>query len=385
MQRRTFVTSISSAIVAGALPVSGAWAQSTLKVAVMLPLSGPAGLFGPPAKACAEMAAEQINARGGLLGRKIELLFGDGGLPPAEAAQTALKLWKGNGAQVFVGMHDSAVRVALVGLFKGQVPYFFTPNYEGGECAPGTFMSGETPPQSFKPVMPWLMGERKAKKWYLMGNDYVWGRETNAAVRGYITQAGGSVLGDEYLPFTVDNFDSSLARIRETGAEGVVVSLVGGSAVSFNRAFAGFGLSDKVIRIGSVLEENTLAGIGAQNANNLYSVAAFFATLDTPEAKAFKEAYFKRFGPQAPPLNGLAEAVMEGFLLLEAVAKKANSLKLADMERASEGASYDGPRGHVTLKNRHVAQNMYVAQYGSDGFRIVKTFADVPSGQTCKV
>lgn len=385
MQRRTFVTNAATALAGTALPFSGAWAQSTLKVAVMLPLSGPAGLFGPPAKACAEMAAEQINARGGLLGRKVELLFGDGGLPPAEAAQTALKLWKGSGAQVFVGMHDSAVRVALVGLFKGQMPYFFTPNYEGGECAPGTFMSGETPPQSFERVMPWLMAERNAKKWYLMGNDYVWGRVTNRLVRDYITKAGGTVLGDEYLPFTVDNFDSSLARIRETGAEGVLVSLVGGSAVSFNRAFAGFGLSDKVIRIGSVLEENTLAGIGAQNAKNLYSVAAYFANLDTPPAKAFSDAYFKRFGDKAPPLNGLAEAVTEGFLLLEAVSKKANSLKLADMERAAEGASYDGPRGPVTMKARHVAQNMYVADVGSNGFRIIKTFPSVPSGQTCKV
>jgi urea transport system substrate-binding protein len=384
MQRRTFVTTAAAAWAGSLLATPSAWAEDTVKVAVILPLSGPASLFGPPAKNCATMVAEQINARGGLLGRKIEILFGDGGLPPAESAQTALKLWKGQGAQILVGMHDSAVRVALVGMFKGQIPYFFTPNYEGGECGAGMFMSGETPQQSFKLVMPWLMAERDAKKWYLVGNDYVWGRVTNQTVRGYITDAGGTVLGDEYLPFTVDNFDSTLARIRETGAEGVVVSLVGGSAVSFNRAFAGFGLQDKVVRIGSVLEENTLAGIGNQNAKNLYSVAAFFGNLDTPPARAFKEAYFKRFGEQAPALNALAESVVEGFLLLEAVAKKANSLKLADMERAAEGATYNGPRGTVTLKNRHVDQDMYVADVGPQGFKIVKTFPNVPSGQVCK-
>ena len=139
------------------------------------------------------------------------------------------------------------------------------------------------------------------------------------------------------------------------------------------------------MRIGSVLEENTLAGIGHQNAKNLYSVAAFFGNLDTPPARAFKEAYFKRFGSQAPALNALAEAVVEGFLLLEAVAKKAKSLKLADMERAAEGATYDGPRGTVTLKNRHVDQNMYVADVGAQGFKIIKTFPIVPSGQVCKI
>lgn len=385
MQRRAFVTTASVALAGAFQPMASVWAAGPLKVAAMLPLSGPAGLFGPSSKACSELAVEQVNARGGILGRKVELLVGDAGLPPADAGQVALKLWKGSGAQVFIGMHDSAVRGALVGLFKGQVPYFYTPVYEGGECAVGTYMNGETPQQQLEPTIPWLMTERKVKKWYLMGNDYIWGRNTNAAAKGYIAKAGGTVLGDEYVPFTVDNFDSSLARIRDSGADAVLVSMVGGSSVSFNRAFAGFGLADKMVRIGSLIEENTLAGIGFQNAKNLYSSMGYFANIDTPAAKAFSSAYFKRFGPKAPALNGLAESVYEGFLMLEAIASKAKSLKVADMDRASEGASYDGPRGPVTMHNRHVDQNIYLAEATNDGFKVVKTFPHVSSGQTCKV
>lgn len=382
MQRRTFITSAAIASLAGPSLVR---AQSTLNVAVMLPMSGPAGLFGPSAKACAELAFETINSRGGILGQKIVPLFGDAGLPPAEVTQGALKLWKGQKAQAVIGMHDSAVRGALVGLFKGQVPYFYTPVYEGGECARGTFVNGETPQQQLEPVIPWIASERKPTKWYMIGNDYIWGRNTNAAAREYITKTGAKVVGDEYLPFTVDNFDASLTRIRDSGADAVLVSLVGGASVSFNKAFASMGLSDKVIRLGTLLEENTLAGIGIANAKNLYSSAGYFANIQTPAAKAFSDAYFKRFGPQASALNTLAQSVYEGALMFEAIANRAKSLDVEKMDKASTGASYNGPRGAVTMGARHVKQDIYVATVDDKGFRVVKTFQGVSSGQTCKV
>ena len=380
MDRRQFLA--ATATVGGSPSV---FAADALKVAVMLPQSGPAGLFGPSTKACAELAAEHVNARGGVLGRKIELLFGDAGLPPAEASQAALKLWKGSGASVFIGMHDSAVRGALVGLFKAQVPYFYTPVYEGGECAKGTYVNGETPQQQLQPVIPWIAAERKPKKWYMIGNDYIWGRNTNAAAKGFIEKTGAQVVGDEYLPFTVDNFDASLARIRDSGADAVLVSLVGGAAVGFNKAYASLGLADKALRLGTLIEENTLAGIGNANARNLYSSAGYFANLQTPAAKAFAAAYAKRFGAQAPALNGLAESVYEGVLFLEAIAKKAGSLGVAKLDAASEGATYKGPRGTVTMKSRHVTQDIFVADVDANGFRVVKTFPQVGSGQTCKI
>lgn len=383
MDRRHFLnTSVAAAALSAAPQI---FAASPLKVAVMIPQSGPAGLFGPSAKSCAELAADVLNSRGGILGRKVELLFGDAGLAPAEASQAALKLWKGSGAEAVVGMHDSAVRGALVGLFKGQVPYVYTPVYEGGECAKGTYVTGETPQQQLEPVIPWIAAERKPKKWYLIGNDYVWGRYTNAAGKRYILKTGAQVVGDEYLPFSVDNFDASLARIRDSGADAVLVSLVGGASVGFNKAFSSFGLADKMLRLGTMFEENTLAGIGLANAKNLYSSAGYFANITTPAAIAFAQAYSKRFGPQAPILNGLAESTYEGFLMLEAISRKAGSLAVSKMDAACEGATYNSPRGSETVKSRHVEQNVYVADVDANGFRVVKTFSRVSSGQTCKI
>ena len=84
-------------------------------------------------------------------------------------------------------------------------------------------------------------------------------------------------------------------------------------------------------------------------------------------------------------MNGLAESAYEGFLMLEAVAQKAGSLQVAKLDAASEGVSYNGPRGTVTMQARHVEQDIYVASVDDKGFRVVKTFAHVGSGQSCKL
>ena len=359
-------------------------AAAPLKVAMMIPLSGPAGLFGPSSRNCSGLAVAEINSAGGIAGRPVELLIGDAGLAPAEATQAALKLWKGSRAEAFIGMHDSAVRSALVGLFKGAVPYIYTPTYEGGECARGTYVFGETPAQQLEPVIPWLARQRGLKRWYFIGNDYNWPRDTNKAARGYIGAGGGQVVGEEYLPFTVDNFDSSLAKIRESGADAVLVTLVGGASVGFNRAFASFGLAERMVRLGTLIEENTLAGIGAQNSANLYSSAGYFASIETPAARAFAARYAGRFGDKAPVLNALAESCVEGLLLLQALAARAGGVGVAAFEKIAEGTTYEGPRGRVVLQARHTGKDIYLAQADGASFRVVNTFANVAAGQNCK-
>ncbi len=387
MKRREAIkTFIGAAVLAGLSPAllhRPARGQEALRVGVLIPLSGPAGLFGPSCRNCTLLAVEEINAAGGILGRSIEPVFADVGGPPADATRAALKLWKGENVEAFIGMHDSAVRGALTSLFGGEVPYVYTPVYEGGECSPGTYVLGETPTQQLAPVIPWLAANRDASRWYLIGNDYNWPRDTNAAAKGYIAASGGSVVGEEYLPFTADNFDSNLAKIRETGANAVLITLVGGASVGFNRAFASFGLSDAALRLGTLIEENTLAGIGAENAANLYSSAGYFGNIDSPAATAFKTAYMAAFGAEAAALNALGESCYEGMKFLGALSERAGSLSAADMDEAADGTSYEGPRGRATMQDRHVSKDIYLAEAAGAEFRVIETFADVGAGDNC--
>lgn len=363
--------------------IMGGTALADIKVGVLVPDSGPAGLFGPSARNAAELAAQKINAGGGINGEQIELVFADVGVPPAEAAQAALRLWKGEGVQAFVGMHDSAVREALLGRFNGEVPYVYTPVYEGGACASGLYVTGETPSQQLAPVIPYLMEAESVSKWYLIGHDYNWPRDTNALAKGYIAEAGGEVVGEEYLPFSVAEFDSSLQRIKESGADGVLVTLVGGGSVGFNVSFAGFGMDDQAIRLGTLIEENTLAGIGAGNTNRLFSTSGYFASIKGEAAASFAADYAEAFGADAPALNTLGQSSYEGLMLLDALAEKAGSLDVAAMDAAAEGLTWTTPRGDNTLTGRHMAQTIYLADGSSGAFEVVTSFDSVASSEAC--
>ncbi|MDE4138955.1 MULTISPECIES: substrate-binding domain-containing protein [Rhodobacterales] len=366
-----------------ALALGTVSAAADIKVGVLVPDSGPAGLFGPSTRNSATLAAEQINAAGGINGEAIELVFADVGVPPAEAAQAALRLWKGEGAQAFVGMHDSAVREALIGRFNGQVPYVYTPVYEGNSCAPGLYVTGETPSQQLAPVVPYLAENEGASKWYLIGHDYNWPRDTNALAKNYIAEAGGEVVGEEYVPFTVSEFDSSLQRIKESGADAILITLVGGGSVGFNVSFAGFGLDEQALRLGTLIEENTLAGIGAENADRLFSSSGYFASIDSDAAVSFAADYTAAFGADAPALNGLGQSAYEGLMLLAALANKAGSLDVAAMDAAAEGTTWSTPRGENTLTGRHMAQTIYLADGSGGTFDIVAFFDKVASSEAC--
>jgi len=354
-----------------------------IKIGVLVPDSGPAGLFGPSTRNSATLAAQDINAAGGINGEQIELVFADVGVPPAEAAQAALRLWKGQGVQAFVGMHDSAVREALIGRFNGQVPYVYTPVYEGNSCAKGLYITGETPSQQLAPVIPFLAEKEGADKWYLIGHDYNWPRDTNALAKGYISDAGGEVVGEEYLPFTVSEFDSSLQRIKESGANAVLITIVGGASVGFNVSYAGFGLDEQAIRLGTLIEENTLAGIGPDNADRLYSSSGYFATIETEAAATFESSYTDAFGSDAPPLNGLGQSAYEGLMLLSALANKAGSLDVEAMDAVAEGTNWSTPRGDNTLTGRHMAQTIYLADGSGGAFNVVTSFDNVASSEIC--
>ena len=376
MKQKLLAIAICSSL--GSLPT-----MADIKIGVLVPDSGPAGLFGPSTRNSAMLAAEEINASGGINGENIELIFADVGVPPAAAVQSTMKLWKGEGVQALVGMNDSAVREAILGRIKGKIPYIYTPVYEGNACAPGLYSTGETPSQQLAPVIPYLQQQHKVSKWYLIGHDYNWPRETNALAKQYIKSAGGELVGEEYVPFTVAEFDSSLQRIKASGADGVLITLVGGGSVSFNIAYASFGLDQQAIRLGTLIEENTLAGIGAANSKGLYSTAGYFKDLNTPAASAFKLRYEQKFGTDSATLNTLGQSSYQGLKLLATLANAAGNLSVAGIDMIAEGTNFASPRGEGTVMGRHVNQSIYLADGTSGQFKVVQSFANVTSTEVC--
>lgn len=351
-----------------------AWRERSpgpVKLGLVIPLRGPAGIVGPSCEASAELAAEELNLGAGLLGRELRLVVIDGGAAPAEVAAEVDALVTAGEVDAVTGWHLSSVRQAIVARIAGRVPYVYTPLYEGGEGSPGVFLAGETPAIQVRPALRWLMHEHGARRWCIVGDDYVWPRGTARAARRYIRDLGGEVRDACFVALGSEDFTPALRRIERSGADAVLMLLVGQDAVLFNRAFARAGLDQRCLRFSPLLEENMLMGTGAGATRGLFTAAGYFDALPTAANLDFHNLYRRRFGLDAPALGSLGESCYEGIQLFAALAERAGGLGVAAMSGVADTVGYDGPRGSVHLKNRHLRQHVYLAQASGMDFDIV--------------
>ena len=351
--------------------------NSILKIGAVIPLSGVAGLFGPSCCNCIRLGIRDINRRGGIGGRSVEAVFIDGGQRPADVAKNVSTLLQLKAVDALIGMHDSDVRTAILDLDDLAIPYIYTPTYEGGETAPAVFMLGETPRQQLKPVIPWLMAEKQVGRWYLIGNDYSWPRKLNGLARCFIREEGGEIAGEHYAAFGTEDFSPFLEDIRQSDANAVLVALVGADSVAFNRDFAEAGLAERALRFGPLVEENTLLAMGANAGAGLYTASAYLAAIEREENQAFLAEYNALFGADAPVVTSLAQSCYEAVVFLEKLVGKAGSLEPAALEKASEGLTYQGVRGAVTMTGRHLVQSIHLAKVDGFEFQIVADFDSV--------
>ena len=355
----------------GKLHRDGRPADSTLDLALVIPLHGSAGIFGPSCELCGQLAAEEVNAQGGVLARELRLAVVDGSGPPQRVAEEVGALVAAGLVDAVVGWHISAVRQAVAPRIAGRVPYVYTALYEGGERTPGVFMAGETPGRQLLPAMRWLRAEHGVRKWCIVGDDYVWPRLTARAARAYADLCDGRICDEVFIPLGTTEFGHVLQRVERSGADAVLMLLVGEDAVHFNRAFARAGLHHRCRRLSTLMDENMLLASGAGTTRGITATAAYFESLATPESLDFGWRYTKRFGPEAPTLNSLGESCYEGVLMLAALARQAQSLDTGAMCAVADSVSYDGPRGELQMRDRHLDQRVYLAEANDVEFDVI--------------
>lgn len=342
-------------------------------IALVVPLTGSAGMFGPSCELCSQLAVEELNAARGVLGRFVRLRVIDGsGWAPDVAARVG-RLARSGEVSAVVGWHLSSVRRAMAPKLAGLVPYVYTALYEGGEEMPHVYLTGETPPRQLLPGMRWLAEERGVRRWFVIGNDYVWPRRTAAQARRFADECGGTVCDMRFVPLGTQDFGSVLNAIERSRADAVVMLLVGEDAVVFNRGFAQRGLHNGCIRLSTLMDENMLLGSGGEATADLWTLSAYFEALVTSDSLDFGRRYVERFGAHAPPLNSMGESCYEGLRLLGALVERAGSFDPEDLARVADGTSYGGPRGEVDLRDRHLNQPIYLAQASGLDFNVVAT------------
>lgn len=344
-----------------------------LRVANLLTYSGSPGIWGPAASNSLLLAVSEINKRGGILGREVELTILDAGGPVEEVVRRTQHAITADDVDVIMGSHISAVRVAVRKVTSGRVPYIYTPVYEGGESTPGVMAIGETPLCQSKPVIHWLADAKKASRWYLVGSDYVWPWVSQRASKNYIAQAGGRVVGEEFVRIGEDDHSACLERIRMAKPDVVMISLIGADSITFNRAFAENGLAATTLRLAGGVDETVLLGIGADNTENLFCASGYFSSYGSRANDDFLSNYHDMFGANAPPMGSIAQSNYEGLRFLQAAANQAGTLAFEPLCKAGRNIVYTGARGSVTIHDNHAEMRMHIAKADGLDFKLVKT------------
>src|SRR5438309_6420468 len=202
--------------------------ESSIKVGVIADQTGPRSFVGIANANVAKMVINDINAKGGLLGRQIDLHLEDSATIDSVAEAKATKLVQHDNVDVLFGGIYSSTRQAIKGpaVVKGKKLYIYPEQYEGQECDPLIFCTGPVPAQQVDPLIPWLMQQTGAKKFYLPSADYIWPRVLNQRVREVVTANGGTIVGEEYFPLDHADHARTIDQIRSTGAEVVFNTLV---------------------------------------------------------------------------------------------------------------------------------------------------------------
>lgn len=349
-------------------------ARDPLRVVNFVGLSGSAGIWGPASTNCTMLAASEINRRGGILGREIEVVFRDAGRSISDIVDDAADIVANDDADVIMGSHISAVRVELRKVLAGRIPYVYTPVYEGGERTHGVMAIGETPRRQTRPAIEWLAKTKRAARWYLIGSDYVWPWLAHESTKRYIAEAGGRVVGEEFVALGEHDHSAAIARIRAAKPDVVMISLIGTDSVVFNRAFGECGLGSQMLRLCGAMDETVLLGIGSANTENLFCASGYFVDVNSRDNDQFRAEYQASFGRNAPPVGSVAQSNYEGLRFLETVAGRAQSLTPEALAAAAATGTYRGARGMVELQHGSARMPIFLAEADGLDFRLIQRF-----------
>lgn len=377
-------TAVRSCVALAALMAFTVHAADPIKIGVAVGLSGANSVIAPAVVQSSQLAVDEINQAGGILGRKVELEIVDdaSGAVGAQKAFDTLIFQKKVSA--IIAMETSAARnAALPIVSRGKVPYIYTSFYEGRSCNNYMYVNGWVPEQQVAPVVDFFVKTKAAKTFFLVGSDYSFGRGMLEFTSKYIQQSGGKVVGEEYLPIDGSDWTAVVSKIRAIKPDALISATAGGAPnVSLAKQLKAAGLT---VPYGNLaIDEGTAKSMG-DAATGQYLTASYLTGIDTPENQGFLKRMMARFGAELKAPNELSVPQYEAFFLYKAAVEKAKSTDSDKVVKALGDASFTGPRGTVQMnKSRHTPLSMRLGQVRSDGsIRILETYARVDPGAQC--
>jgi urea transport system substrate-binding protein len=355
-----------------------------IKVGVLTDQTGALSFMGVANANVAKMVIDDINANGGLLGRNVELYLEDSETTDSVGEAKAMKLVRQDHVDVILGGIYSSMRQAIKGpaVMEGRTLYIYPEQYEGQECDPLIFCTGPVPAQQVEPLIPWLMQETGAKRFYLPSADYIWPHTLNSKVREVVTANGGAIVGEEYFPLDHTDYAGTVDRITSSGAEVVFNTIVPPGLTPFLELLYDSGFTT---RGGSLVctyfDENFLNLVPAAHVEGLYSCLDYYESVSDPFSEELLNEYNRRYPGNARFTAGSAcSGMYRGLKLWEAAVREAGSLEQEDVIKALDHAAIpEGPGGPAEMVpgQHHVRMNMYIAQARDGQFEVVKNLGAI--------
>jgi urea transport system substrate-binding protein len=379
-------SAMARALLLSAVALTGhsALAADPIRIGVPTGLSGANSVVAPSVVQSAELAVAEINAKGGILGRPVELDVADDGSGAAGAQKAFDSLIFQKKDNALISMETSAARNGgLPIVSRGKVPYIYTSLYEGRSCNHYLYADGAVPEQMVGPIVDHFMTKNGAKKFFLVGSDYNFGRGMLAFTRTYIEKKGGTVVGEEYQPMDATDWTAIISKMRAANPDAVIMSTAGGAPnVTLQKQYKAAGMQALVGNLS--VDEGTAKSMGA-DAQGIFISASYLTNIDSPENKEFLAAMKKKFGAELKTPNDLSVPEYDAIYLYKAAVEKAGSVDAQKVVAALSRVSFDGPRGKIQMaKQRHAPLTMYLGQVQADGsVKIVNVFKDVDPGEQC--
>ncbi|MCM3750046.1 urea ABC transporter substrate-binding protein [Paenibacillus pasadenensis] len=342
---------------------------SEIKVGILHSLSGTMAISEVSVKDAEMMAIEEINAKGGVLGKKIVPVTEDGASDWPTFAEKARKLLSEDKVATVFGGWTSASRKAMLPVFEELNGLLWYPvQYEGLEASPNIFYTGATTNQQIIPAVDWLL-ENRGKKVYLLGSDYVFPRTANKIIKAQLEAKGGELAGEEYTPLGHTDYTTIISKIKAADPDIVFNTLNGDSNVAFFKQLkdAGIGAADMTTLSVSVAEEE-IRGIGADVLAGHLAAWNYFQTTDTPANKTFVEAYKAKYGADRVTADPI-EAGYAAVYLWAAAVEKAGSTDVAKVKEAAKELEWDAPEGKVKIdgETQHLYKMARIGEVQADG------------------
>lgn len=365
------VSLISACGARGSQPSSGAaGGANTVKVGVLHSLSGTMSISETSVKDATLMAIDEINAKGGVLGKTIVPVVEDGASDWPTFAEKTRKLIQQDQVATIFGCWTSASRKAVLPVVESLKGLLWYPvQYEGLEASPNIFYTGATTNQQIVPAVEYLVTQKKAK-FFLLGSDYVFPRTSNTIIRAQLAATPGtSVVAEEYTPLGHTDYATVIQKIRASDADVVFNTLNGDSNVAFFKQLKDAGISaDRLTTLSVSIAEEEVRGIGADVMAGHLTAWNYFQTTKGAPNEAFVKAYKAKYGANRVTDDPI-EAGYIGVYLWKAAVEKAGSFEVDKVRAAAKGIEFNAPGGLVKIngENQHISKTVRIGKAMPDG------------------